>query len=268
MASESSDAPTKKIRQRFFQRKVKGPPNIVVSPSEHGDTPPDTLESIVEGVACVSYGNYYTVSGVGANALRDTFNKNYYLLDRSGAAGGAAAAEGAAEPPKKQEEPRKTSNVTAPTFGVADSRLRRSSDAANTLPNTGGVTSGMSLTAATSAKMRNFFGMGSRQRSQSETQRPTPAFLQSAPGVVSAARRKVIMLGNRETKTVVSGSLKKFKVTPASAGAAAYPPPMEAPRIGPTEFVEMYRQRGQSDTRSEAMRAARALACKRKVSNR
>lgn len=316
MTSEGDKGSRSSFRERFFRRKPKpsSTANAVVSPTAATNTsaglgPSDAgekLEDIIEGVACVSYGNYYTISGVGANTLRDTFNKNYYLLDRSGAPAGIA---GSSSGSGTKNESRKISCVQAPFISTAvlQTKLRHGS-AGNSVsppkvvvtPSIGadgglsadprkgikftvlggaeggdlsrgkggrwggsGSSYGGSLTVSTGAKMRNFFGLR-RQRSLSESTQPNVAQLVIPGG--GSNRRKTQLPSNRETKTVVSRNQKKFRVTPASVtpGLLSIPAP-DAPMIGPTEFVEMYRTRGQSDSRSEALLAARAAARNRKV---
>ena len=234
-----------------------------------------------------AYGNYLTISGTGANILRDLFNKRYRSSAR-GASPGAGSQDGTSTDSRSRKvsqvpvfrfRPKKESikeeddghlphEEKSPTLdgealskstdgrgGLKDYfRSRHKSVPVNPIFDTDARSKTGSPVPLTTpgGRMRTFFD-SFRQRTKSES-----VSLEVYPGDLAGANAinyyKVSGGGGSGRKK------KKFKVTKLSSGSGD-----KDSQFGPEEFVELYRSRANSDPRLEARLKARESTRMRKV---
>lgn len=290
MSSESDKSPlsssvpsgTKGLKD-FFRRRQKSTGSSASSPfaidgaTNDGDsskvgtrTDPTQAQKLKPGAdsTCMSsYGNYLTISGTGANALRDLFNKKYRSSGRSSYAG---------QESESKSVFRKTSQGQMPLFrfrskkdsireekspspdGECSSRTDSKGYKAGPRSRhiSGPMTSvyGMSIdsdarfkqslkygspaAAAPGTRMRTFFD-SFRQRSRTVSQ-----------DSYSDERVGSIPDENRQSTKLSSSKKKKFKVTPATQSSLNR---KDHQHVGPDEFFELYRSRANSDPKPDSL---------------
>src|SRR6218665_73159 len=286
MSSESDKSPlsssvpggtgTKGLKD-FFRRRQKstgssgtGPFVIDGATNDGGDSskvssrtdPTQKVKSGPESTCMSSYGNYLTISGTGANALRDLFNKKYRSSGRSSYAG---------QESESKSVFRKTSQGQMPLFRF---RSKRDSIREEKSPSPDGESSkgykpgprsrhisgpmtsvyGTSIdsdarfrqplkygspAAAPGTRMRTFFDSFRQGRSRTVSQ---DSYGDERIGPITDENRQSIKLS--------SAKQKKFKVTPASQSSLNR---KDHQHVGPDEFFELYRNRANSDPKPDSL---------------
>lgn len=225
--------------------------------------------------ACVSsYGNYVTISGTGANALRDLFNRKYRSSTRPSCAvhdgesrsGSRKGVQGQAplfrfrskkdSIREEEREERSPSSEAESEFRLESKgvepgapRARHISGPMISLYSASGdidarfrqpLRQGSSGNNAPGARMRTFF--------DSFRQRPRTVSQDSYGGDYDGAPVEDHRHGG---KSFSSSKKKKFKVTPAFQMSSGRKDRSQS--IGPDEFFRLYRSRANSDPKPEAI---------------
>lgn len=219
--------------------------------------------------ACVSsYGNYLTISGTGANVLRDLFNRKYRSSARSSYAvhdgepkfGSRKGVQGqlplfrfrskkdSIQEEERSPSPEVESSSKSDLKGAkAGSRARHISGPVISLYGTGidrdpkfrqSLRSGSSGNAP-GTRIKTFFD-SFRQRSRTVSQDS------SNDECIGS-----LLEDNRQSFKLSSSKKKKFKVTPAFQPSANRG--VDDQQIGPDEFLRLYRSRANSDPKPEVV---------------
>lgn len=284
LVSTSAPSPSgSKGLKEFFRRRQKstgsapsgvdlaaGDGNFMQSIAKTDSSVQPHKSKLSDEAACVSsYGNYLTISGTGANALRDLFNRKYRSSVRSSYAvhdsepkfGSRKGVQGQlplfrfrSKKDSIQEEERSpspevesSSKSDSKEGAKAGSRARHISGPVSSLYSTGidrdpkfrqSLRSGSSGNAP-GTRIKTFFD-SFRQRSRTVSQ-----------GSSNDECTGSLLEDNRQSFKLSSSKKKKFKVTPAfqpSANRGA-----DDLTIGPDEFLRLYRSRANSDPKPEAV---------------
>jgi hypothetical protein len=211
----------------------------------------------------LQYGNYHTVSGTDANVLRDVFNKNFRssamrsadTKSKRGAAGPGvrfiSPNDNISEEGSSSSEQYRTRNDSKSLKDIFTRKRNKSGPASEAgAP----VTSSSDVKPKGSTRVRTFFdSFRTRPRSISVSETP------GSPAASSTMPRQSVPV-----VTATVGKKKKFKVTPASVGLSSKQR-ADQRRVSPEDFVEMFRCRTTSDTRTATLLRAQAIANMRKV---
>lgn len=288
MASESDKSPLSssvpagsKGLKDFFRRRQKSTGSSGSSPfaidgnSNDGDSskvssrtdPTQKLKPGAESTCMSSYGNYLTISGTGANALRDLFNKKYRSSGRSSYAGQESESKSAFRKTSQGQMPLfrfrskkdsireekspspegecssrtdskgyktgpRSRHISGPMMSVYGTSI--DSDARFKQP----LKYGSPAVAAPGTRMRTFFD-SFRQRSRTVSQ---DSYGDERIGSITDE--------NRQSTKLSSSKKKKFKVTPASQSSFNR---RDHQHVGPDEFFELYRNRANSDPKPDSL---------------
>jgi len=291
MSSESDKSPLSssvpagsKGLKDFFRRRQKSTgssgsgPFAIDGATNDGDssrassrtdpTQAQKLKSGPEPTCMSSYGNYLTISGTGANALRDLFNKKYRSSGRSSYAGHESESKSVF---------RKTSQGQMPLFRFRSKKdsireekspspdgecsSRTDSKGSKTGPRSRHISGPMMSVYGTSsdsdARFRQPLKYGSPAPTAPGTRMRTffDSFRQGRSRTVSQESYGDERVGpiadeNRQSIKLSSSKKKKFKVTPASQSSFNR---KDHQHVGPDEFFELYRNRANSDPKPDSL---------------